>query len=59
MLDALRANGRLAPEAGAAATGPPPGCAAGGSCGGSCPGPADCPLVIDVDAGRLAPRRVR
>lgn len=59
LLNALRANGRLAPEAGAADAGPPPGCVGGGSCGGACPGPADCPLVFDLDLGRLAPRRVR
>ncbi len=54
MLDALRANGRLAPEA--TGTGPPPGCAAGSSCGGACPGSGECPLVIGLELGGLAPR---
>jgi len=54
MLDALRANGRLAPEGTAGE--PPAGCAAGSSCGASCPGSAGCPLVIDLGLGGLAPR---
>jgi hypothetical protein len=57
LLDALRANGLLAPEA--EADGPPAGCAVGGSCGGACPGPGDCPLVIDLDLGSLGSRRTR
>ncbi|MBU1494285.1 MAG: hypothetical protein KJ956_09980 [Actinobacteria bacterium] len=54
MLDALRANGRLAPEGDSG--GPPAGCAARASCGGSCPGPGGCPLVIDLGLGGLTPR---
>ena len=57
LLDALRANGLLAPEG--EGDGPPEGCAAGGSCGGGCPGPGDCPLVIDLDLGGLGSRRPR
>ena len=54
LLDALRANGMLAPEG--SAGGPPDGCAAGGACRGSCPGSGECPLVIDLGFGGLVPR---
>jgi len=54
MLDALRANGRLAPEG---LEGPAPAaCVAGPSCGSSCPGSGGCPLVIDLGPGGLVPR---
>jgi hypothetical protein len=56
LLDALRANGRLAPGEGGAPGRAPEGCAAGGACGSSCVGPGDCPLVVDFDLGGLAPR---
>ncbi len=55
MLGALRAHGRLAP--GESGEGPPDGCAAVGSCRSACPGPADCPLVIDIGLDGLEPRR--
>ena len=55
MLGALRAHGRPAPEG--SGEGPPDGCAAVGSCRGACPGPADCPLVIDIRLDGLEPRR--
>jgi len=54
MLDALRANGRLAPEGNSGE--PPAECAVGSSCGASCPGSGDCPLVIDLNLRGLAPR---
>lgn len=44
MLAALRASGRIGPDA-------RPGtdeCAATGSCGVSCTGPSRCPFVVDV-----------
>lgn len=51
MLDALRANGRLAP-AGPAGE-PAAGCAVGSSCGSACTGAEACPLVIDLGPGGL------
>ena len=57
LLDALRANGLLAPES--SGDMPPDRCAAGGACAGSCPGPGDCPLVIDLDLGTLGLRGSR
>jgi hypothetical protein len=51
MLGALRAQGRLAPEAGPAAT--PQGCAGAAACGAACPGPGRCPLVSDLGLGVL------
>ncbi len=55
MLGALRAHGQLAPEG--FGQDPPDGCAASGSCRSACPGPADCPLVIDLGLSGLEPRR--
>jgi len=49
MLIALRAAGRLSPEAGAR-----PGadkCASAASCSVACPGPAGCPFAIDLGSG--------
>jgi hypothetical protein len=49
MLMALRAAGRLGPEAGAR-----PGvdkCASAGSCSVACPGPAGCPFAIGLGSG--------
>jgi hypothetical protein len=46
MLVALRAAGRVGPEAGRR-----PGteeCAATGSCRLSCPGPTECPFIVDL-----------
>jgi len=54
LLDALRANGRLAPQGSDETT--PSACAIGPSCGSSCPGSGECPLVIDLDLGGLSPR---
>ena len=54
-LAALRAAGRLGPEAGH-----DPGtdeCSSAGTCSMSCPGPADCPFVIDLGSGSLEIRR--
>jgi hypothetical protein len=49
MLIALRAAGRLGPEAGAR---PAAGkCTSAGSCSVACPGPAGCPLAIDLGSG--------
>ncbi len=55
MLGALRAHGRLAPEG--SGEGPPDGCVAVGSCRSACPGPADCPLLIDIGLDGLEPLR--
>jgi hypothetical protein len=46
MVSALRASGRLGPEAasGPAAT----ECASSGACSMSCPGPGECSLTIDL-----------
>ena len=55
MLGALQAHGRLAP--GGSGDDPPDGCAAAGSCRSACPGPAECPLVIDIGLDGLEPRR--
>ncbi|MCJ7725347.1 MAG: helix-turn-helix domain-containing protein [Acidimicrobiia bacterium] len=54
MLDALRANGRLAPDG--PSGGPPDGCAVGGSCGSACTGAETCPLIIDLGRGGLTLR---
>jgi hypothetical protein len=51
MLAALRAAGRLAPDAAAG-----PASCVGGSCGGACPGPAECPLVTGTGLDMLEPR---
>lgn len=51
-LDALRASGHLGPEQGAALD----ECPSNAACSRACPGPARCPLVIDlaVPALRIA-----
>jgi hypothetical protein len=49
MLVALRAAGRLRPDAGAA-----PGtheCGTAGSCAIACPGPSACPFVLEMPSG--------
>ena len=51
MLAALRASGRLGPEA---RVGPAPAtCDAAGSCSMSCPGPSECALVVDLEVTGL------
>ena len=55
MLTALRASGRLAPEAHAAP--PTAECSSAGGCSMSCPGPGECSLMIDLSVTGLEVRQ--
>lgn len=58
MLDALRAAGRIGPEAGAP-TAVVDTCSSAGSCSMNCPGPDKCALTVAVNVTGLQIRPVR